>query len=140
MFTSKPYKCTCPPTTGIVSPLSTRCPSLTIPLAPLLSPSSLSFLSVLFSSAHKFLIISKAKHICHLCFFGTCQRGFLGFHILSSRLSRFSFHVCMHAKSHQSCLSLCEPMDFSLPGSSVHGILQARTLEWVASPSSRGSS
>ena len=32
----------------------------------------------------------------------------------------------------QSCSTLCDPMDGSLPGSSVHGILQARTLEWVA--------
>ena len=32
----------------------------------------------------------------------------------------------------QSCLTLCNPMDCSLPGSSVHGILQARMLEWVA--------
>ena len=39
----------------------------------------------------------------------------------------------------QSCLTLCSPMDCSLPGSSVHGILQARILEWVAMPSSRGS-
>ena len=36
------------------------------------------------------------------------------------------------AKSLQSCLTLCDPMDCSLPGSSVPGILQARTLEWVA--------
>ena len=39
-----------------------------------------------------------------------------------------------------SCLSLCNPMDCSSPGSSVHGILQARILEWVAMPSSRESS
>ena len=39
----------------------------------------------------------------------------------------------------QSCPTLCNPMDCSLPGSSVHGILQARILEWVAI-SSRGSS
>ena len=32
----------------------------------------------------------------------------------------------------QSCLTLCDPMDCSLPGSSVHGIFQARVLEWVA--------
>ena len=32
----------------------------------------------------------------------------------------------------QSCPTLCDPMDCSLPGSSVHGILQARVLEWVA--------
>ena len=35
-------------------------------------------------------------------------------------------------KSLQSCPTLCDPMDCSLPGFSVHGILQARTLEWVA--------
>ena len=40
----------------------------------------------------------------------------------------------------QSCLTLCDPMDYSLPGSSVHGILQARILEWVAFPFCRGSS
>ena len=43
------------------------------------------------------------------------------------------------AKSLQSCPTLCDPMDCSLPGSFVHGILQARILEWVAMPSSRGS-
>ena len=40
----------------------------------------------------------------------------------------------------QSCLTLCGPMDCSLPGSSIHGSLQARILEWVDMPSSRGSS
>ena len=40
----------------------------------------------------------------------------------------------------QSCLTLCSPMDCSLPGSSVHGILQAWILEWVAMSSFRGSS
>ena len=48
--------------------------------------------------------------------------------------------LCMHAKSLQSCPTLCKPMDYSPPGSSVHGILQARKLEWVAMPSSRRSS
>ena len=36
--------------------------------------------------------------------------------------------------------TLCDPMDYGLPGSSGHGLLQARILEWVAMPSSRGSS
>ena len=40
--------------------------------------------------------------------------------------------VCMLAKLLQSCPTLCDHMDRSLPGSSVHGILQARILEWVA--------
>ena len=54
--------------------------------------------------------------------------------------SFFPLHECMAAKSLQSCPTLCDPMDCSPPGSSVHGILQARILEWVAMPSSRGSS
>ena len=45
--------------------------------------------------------------------------------------------VCLVA---QTCPTLCNPMDCSLPGSSVQGVLQARILEWVAIPSSRGSS
>ena len=46
----------------------------------------------------------------------------------------------MYAKSLQSSLTPCDPMDGSPPDSSVHGILQARIIEWVAVPSSRGSS
>ena len=46
----------------------------------------------------------------------------------------------MHAKSLQLCLTLSDAMDHSLPGSSVRGILQSRILDWVAMPSSRGSS
>ena len=45
---------------------------------------------------------------------------------------KLHFIVHMTAKSLQSCLTLCDPIDSSLPGSSVPGILQARTLEWVA--------
>ena len=40
----------------------------------------------------------------------------------------------------QSCLTLCDPVDCNPPGSSVHGILQARVLEWAAISFSRGSS
>ena len=39
-----------------------------------------------------------------------------------------------------TCPTLCDPMAYSPPGSSVHGILQRRILEWVAMPSFRGSS
>ena len=45
-----------------------------------------------------------------------------------------------HTKLPQSCPTLCIPMDCSPPGSSVHGILQARTVEWVAIPLARGPS
>ena len=44
--------------------------------------------------------------------------------------------VCVHLVS-QLCPALCDPMDCSPPGSSIHEILQARILEWVAMPSSR---
>ena len=47
---------------------------------------------------------------------------------------------CMHAKSLHSCPTLCDPMDCSPPGSSVHEVLQARILEWVPMPSFRESS
>ena len=50
--------------------------------------------------------------------------------------------ICLPSESEvaQSCPTLCDPMDCSLPGSSLHGILQARVQEWVAISFSRGSS
>ena len=48
--------------------------------------------------------------------------------------------VCVCVLVAQLCPILCNLMDCSLPSSSAHGILQARTLEWVAVPFSRGSS
>ena len=60
---------------------------------------------------------------------------------LKSRLPRnvqyTLFITCMCATLLQLSLTLCDPMDCSSPGSSVHGILQARTLEWVAMSFSR---
>ena len=50
------------------------------------------------------------------------------------------YNVCMCVSVAQQCLTFCSPMDCSFPGSSVHGILQARILNWVAVSSSRGSS
>ena len=46
--------------------------------------------------------------------------------------------VCVCVLVAQLCLTLSDPMDYSLPGSSVHGILQAWILEWVAIPFSKG--
>ena len=48
--------------------------------------------------------------------------------------------TCVCVKSLQLCSTLCKPFNYSPPGSSVHGILQARILEWVAISSFRGSS
>ena len=55
--------------------------------------------------------------------------------ISSHDVTNASTHCfCLESESEvaQSCLTLCDPMDCSLPGSSVHGVLQARTLEWAA--------
>ena len=60
-------------------------------------------------------VIAKSVHVC------VCVRA----------------RVCVRAKLLQSCLTLCDPMDCSPPVSSVHGILQARILGWVAKSSSR---
>ena len=57
------------------------------------------------------------------------------YYVLDKILSPFC--VCVIA---QSCLILCDPRDYSPSGSSAHGILQARILEWVTIPFSRGSS
>ena len=51
-----------------------------------------------------------------------------------------SFEVKVKVLVAQLCLTLYDPMNCSLPGSSIHGILQARILEWVAIPFSSGSS
>ena len=56
----------------------------------------------------------------------------------SSCFTRITCVLCV--KSLQSHSTLCDPMDCSLSGPSVHGTLQARILEWAAMPSSRGSS
>ena len=68
------------------------------------------------------------------------QKAGLECHLQLLPLHRYWTIACVHPKSLQSCPTLCNPLDRSLPGSSVHGILQARILEWVAGPSSRGSS
>ena len=55
--------------------------------------------------------------------------------IILSYLYMYRFICTMNVKEAQSCPTLCDPVD-----STVHGILQARILEWVAFPFSRGSS
>ena len=66
-------------------------------------------------------------------------------HFCCCPANRFSNTICldsMTVKSEvaQSCPTLCDPMGCSLPGSSVHGIIQAIVLEWIAISFSRGSS
>ena len=57
-------------------------------------------------------------------------------HYSSQALLPACVRACIPARLLQLSLILCDPMDCSLPGSSVHGILQVRILEWVARPSS----
>ena len=58
----------------------------------------------------------------------------------NSRLLTMGTGVCVGVGVCLSCLTLCESMDYSPPGSSVHGVSQARILEWVAISFYRGSS
>ena len=62
---------------------------------------------------------------------GSSILGILQARILEWVAISFS-DASMHAKSLQSCLTLCDPIDSSPPGSPIRGILQARILEWVA--------
>ena len=55
-------------------------------------------------------------------------------------LKCYSSFICATFSVAQSCLTLCDPIDCNLPGSSVHGIFQARILEWITISFSRGSS
>ena len=65
-----------------------------------------------------------------------CFNNSIDMHIFNIREQ----HSVKIVKVAHLCLSLCDTMDGSLPGSPVHGILQARILEWVTIPFSRGSS
>ena len=75
---------------------------------------------------------------------GNAEQTLLKFFIKATpaHCRKLCIHVCawLLAKSLQSCPTFCDPMGRSLPGSSVHGILQTRMLEWIAIPFSRGSS
>ena len=62
------------------------------------------------------------------------------FMCLLCRISSKDYFFLVKVKVAQSCLTLCDPVNCSPPGSSVHRIPQARILEWVAMLSSRGSS
>ena len=78
-------------------------------------------------------IQSFCHHICKCNFSSICEVcGHSG--VMNTTVRRKKVLVV------QSCLILCDPMDCSPPGSSVYGILQARILEWIAIPFSRGSS
>ena len=81
---------------------------------------------------------------CWVCVCRTCHSWTLYDIFLMSKVIKAIF-ICLvgvqcSVLAAQSCPTLCDPMDCSPPGSSVHGIFQARLLEWVAISFSRGSS
>ena len=76
---------------------------------------------------HIFLIFFNWRKIALKCCIGFCH--------ITMWISREN-----ESEVAQSCLTLCDPKDCNLPGSSAHGIFQARILEWVAISFSRGSS
>ena len=93
-----------------------------------------------FQHAHQFLKVLEPK-----CGPGLHRVGQKSSHAAGS--GSHSFPLCIsHPLSSvlfsvaQSCLTLCNPLDYSPPGSSVHGVFQARILEWVATSSSREAS
>ena len=65
---------------------------------------------------------------------------FLEIGLFDQRINSCVVLLCLNAQLLQLCPTLCDPMDGSPPSSSVHGILWARILEWVAMSSSMGSS
>ena len=107
--------------------------------------------SKLFSITRHILCISWPGHLCislrnpgsfYWRMILATMIGLVGMIVTGNGISSFLYFnhlmdVCMRAKSLQSCPTLCDPMNCSLPGSSVHGIFQASILEWVAMPSSR---
>ena len=68
------------------------------------------------------------------------QKNYLSYSNNSGKQITLAITLTVCVKFAQSCLTFCDSMDCSPPGSSVHEILQARILEWFAMPFSRGSS
>ena len=68
---------------------------------------------------------------CTLHFYQSC-------HSLTAAILLELKSACVHARLIKLCSTLCDPVDYSLPGSSVHGILQTRILQWISVSFSRG--
>ena len=89
-----------------------------------------------------FMLLTGSTFFFHFMFYLNTVALYwcVSFCYIAKWISHVYTYACMQAESLQSCLTLCNRMDCSPPGSSVHGILQARILEWIAMPFSRGSS
>ena len=97
-----------------------------------------------FKSTLAYFLISNCKHPCLIPPFSILQKvtalpDIYPTKTLNDRVSATHYTLCaVLCLVTQLCLTLCDPMDCRLPGSSVHGILQTRKLEWVAIPFTRG--
>ena len=80
-------------------------------------------------------VSSKSFIVSGLIFRSLIHFNFLSVYDIRKCSDFFLLHMCVLVT--QFCLTLCYPMDYSPPGSYVHGILQARILVWVAIPSPR---
>ena len=122
------------------------CPTLSDPMDWSLPGSSLHGIfqaRVLEWGAIALLTIKKKWQLCSVkkVLANTVVVMFLQYiNILNQHFTHIQCCACVHAKLLQLCSTLCHPMGCSPPGSSVHGIIQTRILEWVAMPSSRGPS
>ena len=83
-------------------------------------------------------IVSRHFTVCHVTSYSTPVNYML--QTISMQVYILNMAIHMYVLVTQLCLTLCDPMDYSPPGSSVHGILQARILESVTISFSRGSS
>ena len=150
--------------TNLLQPCPTLCDPIDgsppgSPVPGILQARTLEWVAISFSNAWKWTV--KVKSLSHVQLFttpwtaahqappsmGSSRQEYWGWGGGAIAFSAFESSgphkrgcVCVHAKSLPSCLTLCDPMDCSPPGSFVHEIFQARRQEWVAMPSSRGSS
>ena len=110
---------------------------------PLLSP-SFWWLLAIFGMSQTVDTSPQSLPVCVcVCVYSLCISVCISvsnFSLLRTRSYQTCVCVYMHARWLQLCLTLCYPMDCSPPGSTVHRILQARIVEWVTIPFSRGSS
>ena len=91
---------------------------------------------------HNVLLVSSVKQSDSVICVCVCVYTYIGLYV--EKNMRKNIYVCVYMKMKvlviQSCPTLCDPMNCSPPGFSVHGILQARILAWVAISFFRGSS
>ena len=87
-----------------------------------------------------FQLICMCMYKCTYNFINKAQVYNLNIRITSQVFFFFFFNLPLLCLAAQLCPTLCGPTDYSSPGFSVHGVFQARILEWVAITFSRGSS